>query len=158
MKLNAITGGHTFQNGEPFWTDFPAAKSPETPIVTAKDAADLAVAYHASPNPDLAKTGISTRQERGLPDLFHQGTDSTHQDSVYLAATTDALAHCTAPGKNRYIYRIDLRQLDKSKFLADEDAVGHCVINGDNWVDSVMCMGTFRYRGNVPASLITRLH
>ncbi len=157
MKLSTIAEQHTFSNGTPFYTDFPAAKTPETPIITAKAAQRLTTAYHASIRPDLDQTGISTRQTLGLPDLFKQGLDSTHQDAVYLAVSPEVLKFCTAPGRNQNIYQIDVSKLDRSKFIADEDAVGHCVISGDNLIDSMMCMGTFRYQGNIPAGLITRL-
>jgi len=118
--------------------------------------ARLSKAYHMSDKPDLASAGIRTRDELGLVNLYKAGLDSTYSDSVYLAVRKEYCLNSSM--RQKYLYEIDLSALDKTLFAGDEDAVGHCdIASEDDWVSSIMCMGTFRYRGSIPASAVQRL-
>lgn len=155
MKLRTISEA-TFPNGREFYSYAePCTANPSRPVMTARQAARVRVAYHYSTKPDLHQTGIKTRYELGLRDLTKAPPgerDSTYQNAVYLSIRPD-IQCVDAP----YLYKIDLTQLDRSYFKGDEDAVGHCdgISSEDDWISSIMCMGSFRYEGSIPPEAVT---
>lgn len=68
-----------------------------------------------------------TRKSLGLQDLYKSRVDTTYQDRVYLGVSPE---------------------------IVRDAAIGHCVINNPNWINSIMCMGTFAYVGDIPAELV----
>jgi hypothetical protein len=146
MKLKTIYENYKFPNGKAFDSDLT-----DNPFMSAKEAENINVAYHYSNSSNLEKTGLLTRSEMGLNDLYKAGIDSTYQNAVYL--TIDPKQKRV---DNQYLYKIDLTKLDRNKFKADEDAWGHSSGFDDenDWVSSIMCMGSFRYEGSIPARFI----
>ena len=123
---------------------------PGFPFIDPQDIPKIKFLYHgstATPNIILHQ-GLKTRETQSLSKLSR---DSTWQNSIYLALRPKAVEWY-----GPYVYSIDFAKLDKNLLSEDEDACGHSYEDcAYTWEGSLQIMGTCRYRGNIPPSLIT---